>query len=39
MRCEADALRNLQQAEDTEGAVRWRLPMKAREPDTSVRRV
>ena len=39
MRCESDALRNLERTTDTGGAVRRRPPVKAHEPDTSGRHV
>ncbi len=38
-RCESVALRNLERIGETDGAVRWRLCVKAHEPDTRVRNV
>ena len=39
MRSESDALENLERTGDTDGAVRWRLPVGSHEPDTGGRRV
>ena len=39
MRCELVVVRNLERTRDTEESVKWRLPMKAHEPDEGTSRV